>query len=187
MSQIVVKEGNLINYTNSLIKFAVYNYPNQIVELLESKGVVVPQNVSLVTLHAMTLKAMTESDSFKVGLTQLLHSIVMNDLYSNYENNGYANQDGAITAPASGSTCSSCCQSWLGQTLNPKTVDNLLTSGVTLFSSSLKSDSQIKNAVTPIAPQQAATTNWLMWGCIAGAVVGGIWYWQVKKKGKKIV
>ena len=182
MNNITVKANQLIAYTQSMIRYAVYNHPSDVIALLQANGIAVPNNVDPITLHTMTLKAMGSSESFKNGLQQLLHAIAMEGQYAKYKKSGNFSS-------ADGTTCvSTCCQSWAQQTFNPKTVDTLLTSGLSLLNANLKQggDAAIKTAVAnPPMPPVVAKSNVstvVVFSLIAVVGVGGYIYWKRKHK-----
>jgi hypothetical protein len=82
---------NAIDYTRQLIYYAIVYHKGQLINLLKSKGIQVPENVDTRSLHFIVLKAMADSGSFKNDFQNLLASIAL------VNGNSYRNDDGTTT------------------------------------------------------------------------------------------
>ena len=173
-----VKRSDLINYTQAMIRHAVYNYPNDVAYLLQSNGISVPQDADKQMLHVMTLKATESSKAFSAGLVELLHNVAMEGEYQKYKN---ATGD---PAPTNAEDANSD-KSWFAQTFNPKMVDTLLTAGVGLLSKQLaeQGDAGIKNATKPPVPPKKKSYTGLVIGSVVVVGIGvGVYFWLKHKK-----
>ena len=185
MSQeIPVKQDKLVKYTYDMIRYAVYNHPEEIISLLQTNGVNVPANADFKTLHAMTLKAMMDSKSFNSNLQDFLHAIAMEEQYAKF--NGTYSQYANATGDTTDSSTCNCNQSLSSKILNPTTVDSLLTSGLALVTAQLQKngDSGIKNAVAPPPPAPPKSKSGTVIGVVVvlGLGIGGYLYWKSKHK-----
>lgn len=190
MADLIVKEGNLAQYTHGMIRYAVYNHPEEVVHLLQINGVQVPENADYKMLHAMTLKALITSQSFSNDLQKLLHAIAMDAQYAKYKtqpkSGGYSNQTGDAGNDTDSTTNTNIGNKGL---LNPKTVDSILAGGLDLISKLLgkSGDSGIQDKVnespTPpqVTPPKSNTATILAITALAVAV-GGILYYRSKNK-----
>ncbi len=192
MQEIKVKEDDLVNYTYGMVRYAVYEHPDEVMRLLEVNGVHVPEHADYKILHAMTLKAMTNSATFNKDFQQLLNAIAMDAQYSKYKHmeGSFANQTGAdATAPK---TDDSQKGSWFQQTFNPKTVDALLAGGIALVTAQLHKNgdagikSQVDNGAPTIPPPPKTKTNSktpvIILGVSIVAGIAGYVYWKNKNK-----
>jgi len=161
-----VKEADLNKYTYDMIHHAVYSYPNEVAGVLHINGVDVPQNASYKTLHAMTLKAIASSTAFRNDFKGLLHAIAMDNQYHDYKTaSNFSNDDGSTSNI--GSSENTTDQSYFQQVFNPKTLDALLTSGLTIVSAEINKggNSTIQDKVNtmpntaPTPPPPAKTSS----------------------------
>jgi len=189
MQQFTIKQDELLGYTKAMIRYAVFNHTAEIVELLQQNGINVPAGASSQTILVMTLHAMISSDSFRSDLSGLLHNIAMEGQYSQYKAQnftGYYNQSGTASTPTP-PACTCCSPSWFSQTFNPKTVDTVITSGLTLLTGNLAKggNAAVANAAKPpITAQQPSSNTGVVVLVMVVLVIGagGYFYWKSKHK-----
>ena len=181
--EIKVRHPHLLDYTRNMVRYAVYNHPDELIHLLQSNGISVPNNVDYKTLHIMVLKSMMSSESFKNGLSVLLKDVAMENEYARYKKDGFMNAGGkAPDAPPDQN------KSWFAQTFTPDTVKSLLDGGLALLTDNLQKsgDAGINTEVNTVPPPQTPPKSNvpLIIGSVLviGAVIGVGYYLYNRKK-----
>jgi hypothetical protein len=166
--------------------FAISQKRSDVINLLQSNGIAVPANADDKVLHAMVLKAMISSKSFRYSLIDMLQAIAVEGEHKKRNYLGidgkWYNQDG---------TPSTNTNQQQNITISNDTLNGLITKGIDVLAYNLtngnvnsadQTDANIKKAVdTP--PQSNSTFKTV---AITLAVVGGtayiMWYLLKKKK-----
>ena len=186
MSQeIPVKQADLLNYTQAMIRYVVYNQPSAVIQLLQNNGITVPANVTPQMLHVMTLKAMISSDSFKANLSELISEIAIENQYKQYKMKSLDGNYANIICTTTGACI--CCCSTAAQIFSPKLIQTAAIAGIGYFSSMLQKQGNagINKAATPPPPPAPKSNVGTIVAVVvvAGLGVAGYLWWKNKKKG----
>ncbi len=182
--QYKVKTGALQDYSRELIRYAIQHNKTDIVNLLQANGIKVNADVDDKTLHAMVLKAMVSSKSFKDDLIGLLSDIAAEGQhkrkYKGLDGKWY-NQDGTQTNSNTSSQ---------NLTISNDTLNGLISKGIDTVVNKLINggggaiDSNIKAEVnTPApAPPKSNTLKTVVITTVVLAGVGTVLWYILKKK-----
>ena len=185
MAQYIVKSNDAQEYSLKLIRFAIRNRKADVVNILKTNGIAVPQNVDDKVLEAMVLKAMISSKSFKYSLIELLHTIAIE---GEHKKGNYLGVDG-MWYNSDGTQADDSSQDKL--TISNDTFNGLISKGIDVLAYKLtdgnldntdSADANIKKVVDTNPNGNSSIKTMVV---TAGIVVGTgfiMWYLLKKKK-----